>query len=482
MTKSLFAAIPILALALPALARMPSLENLRSQALGQLEINAPPGYERPAPQPPQPIDIATYATDEEFTFESDAKPALDERLAALRNAGVTVLGGRAFQKPNRRWTFAIDYVPTVAHGTQMPPAALLQTYRSPAAYWRESDAEEAMGSAAANLRNAGLPVLNSYLFDAGRDHSFAVDFLVPNALRPTQQYEVRFEKYAGGKFDFESEAEAAVAGFSSQFSQAGVPVLRGKAVRRPDRDYSVELEYVVRTNKYGPRPLYSSGRYDSRETFSFEDEAVKAAREKLPVFSQAGLAAVQGFSRKVNRDYSYSVDYLVRNIYQGGAVYPSAVVKTYQAAETFSFESEAETAMQEKTAAFNSAGLTVIGSEVIRTGRDYTYVLDYVAKAQQPGSPLPAPAAAGRPDSWDIERAAKTVVSLAEKADSLSLSERRRLEDKLEYLDSFSAAQLDDALMLGEQRALRSACRTIRRELKLPRDIRDLAESVESKL
>lgn len=89
---------------------------------------------------------------------------------------------------------------------------------------------------------------------------------------------------------------------------------------------------------------------------------------------------------------------------------------------------------------------------------------------------------AAPPDSWDIGKAAQAVVALAEKADSLSLTERRRLEDKLEYLDSLSAAQLDNALMLAEQRDLRSACGTIQRKRNLPRAIRDLAESVESKL
>ncbi|MBI5883390.1 MAG: hypothetical protein HZB91_09840 [Elusimicrobia bacterium] len=385
MIRSLLRVVPLLTIALPVFARMPAFNDLASPSLKSLSDLEAPGRDHPVPPPPQPVELATYATDSEFTFESDAKPALEERLAAFRNAGITTLGGRVFVKPNRRWTFVVEYIPVVQHGTQTPPAVLLQTYRSGTAYWRDSDAEAAMNAAASNLRNAGLSVFGASLVDAGRDHSFDVEYFVPNMLRPSQQYEPRIEKHVTGKFTFESQAEAAVADFTSLLAQAGVPVLHGRAVKRPDRDYSVELEYVVRTNRFGPRPLYSISRYDSRDIFPFEDDAVKAAAEKLPAFGAAGVPPVHGFSRKVNRDYSFSVDFLVKTLYQSGGSYPSAVVKTYQAQETFTFESEARTALEEKTAYFNNAGFSVVGSKVLPSGRDYTYVLDYIAKAQ-PGA------------------------------------------------------------------------------------------------
>lgn len=387
MTRSVIRALPAFLLALPAFSAPPGVEGHGSAALRQLESFVPPDSRRPAPPPPTPVEIAVYVTDEEFTFESDAKTALNERLAAFRGAGITPLGGRVVEKPNRRRTFAIDYIPTVEHGAPLPPAVLVSTYRSGAAYWLESGAEEAMLSAAANLGNAGVEVLSHYLVAAGRDHSFAVDFLVANMLRPTARYEVKFQMFTAGKFTFESQAASAAADYAARFAAAGVPVLRGRAVKRPDRDYAVELEYAVRTNAHGARPPLAIARYDSRETFPFEDGAIKAAGERLPSFGAAGVPAVHGFARKVNRDYSFSVDYLVRNIYQGGTAYPSAVVKVYAAVETFTFESEAEAAMKEKAGAFNGGGFTVVGAKVVPSGRDYSYVLDYIAKVPQPRSP-----------------------------------------------------------------------------------------------
>jgi len=270
---------------------------------------------------------------------------------------------------------------------------LVETYKNGAAYWREADAAEAMKACAANFRAARLPVLGSYLYAAGTDNAFAVDYLVNNVLRPTQEYDVKFENYTGGKFTFESEAVKNIPAYLAMFKQAGVPAIRGKAVPRPDRDYAVTVEYVVKTNRYGARPQYSVARYDSRQTFPFDSEALKASKEALPGFSKAGVPPLSAVVRPEGRDYSFSVDFLVGNIYQQGGVIPSAAVETYQAPETFTFDTEAKKAMAEKVAAFNGAGMGVIGSAVTGNLGSFTYVIDYVAKAGQNG---PAPYG-GRP-------------------------------------------------------------------------------------
>lgn len=387
MARSPIRALTIFASTISVFAVSSALAEPENSAWRQLERLAPQDYQRPQPPPPTPVEIAVYSTDEEFTFESGAKEALNERLEAFRAAGLTSLGGRVTAKPNRRHTFAIDYIPSVEQGAPLPPAALLETYKSGAVYWLERQAEEAMRSCAANFRDAGLEVLGQSLLSAGRDHSFSVVFLVGNRLRPTSRYEVRFHLFVSGKFSFESGAEAALTDYTSRFKAAGIPVIRARAVKRPDRDYAVEIQYAVRTNSYGARPLYAIGRYDARETFSFEDGALQAAVSRLPAFHSAGAPAVHYFARKENRDYSFTVEYLVRHIHQGGTSSPSAVIKTYSAAETFDFESQAKTALEEKSAAFNNAGLPVIGAKVVPSGRDYTYVLDYIAKARPQHNP-----------------------------------------------------------------------------------------------
>lgn len=357
--------------------------------LGSVTYGTLPHAGVQAPVTPPAAAIAVYSTDEEFSFESQARPALDARIAALKAAGLTTLGGRVVDRGND-YSFVIEYLPTVKGNAALPPAVLVETYRNGATYWIEREAQEAMKAAAANFRAARLPVLGSYVYEAGSDSAFAVDYLVKNLLRPAQEYDVKFEKYAGGQFTFESEAQKAVPSYLALFKQAGVPAIRGRAVRRPDGDYSVEVEYAVKTGKTR-RPQYSVARYEARETFSFEKDALAAGKAAQPRFAAAGVPPLSSVVRPEGRDYSYSVDFLVGNIYQAGGVIPSAAVQAYQAPETFTFESEAEKALAEKVAAFNAGGLPVVGSAVTGELGSYTYAVDYIAKAGQQGPVYPPP-------------------------------------------------------------------------------------------
>ena len=370
-----------------AFSEVKTLEDVTPSAIEQAGVAA---VSKPAPVnpvTPPGVTIANYVTDEEFTFESQVKPAMDARIAVLKAAGITTLGGRAVATPGNDYTFVIDYIPTVKNGAAMPPAVIIDTYKNGAAYWLDADAQAAMSATVSNFKNAQVPVLGSYMYDAGNDSSFAVDYAVKNLLRPTPEYNVVFNNYQSGKFTFESEAKKNIGAYSAVFKAAGIPVIRGKAVERPDGDWAVWLEYVVKDNKYGARPQFFIARYDAQEVFTFDKEALKASKERLGVFSKAGVPPVSNIVRPVDRDYSFSIDYLVGNIYQQGGVIPSVAIETYQAEETFTFESEAEKAMAEKTAAFNAAGIAVVGSRVAGSIGNYTYALDYVAKAGN----VPAP-------------------------------------------------------------------------------------------
>jgi hypothetical protein len=358
--------------------------------LGTVSYGTLPHTGVQAPATPPAVNIAVYSTDEEFSFESQAKPAMEARINVLKAAGLTTLGGRVVEMGND-YSFVIEYLPTVKGNTALPPAVLVETYNNGATYWIAREAEEAMKACAANFRSARLAVLDSYVYDAGSDNAFAVNYLVKNMLRPTQEYDVKFEKYTGGKYTFESQAAKAVPSYLALLKQAGVPAIRGKAVQRQDGDYSVEVEYVVKTNRYGRRPQYSVSRYDARETFSFEKDALAASKAAMPKFTAAGAPPLSSVVRPEGRDYSYGVDFLVGNIYQSGGTVPSVAVQTYQSAETFTFESEAKKALAEKIAAFGAAGLPVVGSAVSGQIRDYTYTIDYMAKAGQSGPVYPPP-------------------------------------------------------------------------------------------
>ena len=378
--KLTFSVFSVIVFSYPSFSLPFDLDSARAADIPALKMAEP---SRPVPAAPPGVTIAGYSTDEEFTFENDAKPAMEARINALKAAGITTLGGRVVPLGNG-YSFVVDYLAVVKGTAALPPAVLMQTYNNGAAYWLEQDATDEMKSCTAGFRSAKIPVLGSYLYAVGNDSAFAVDYLVKNVLRPAPEYDVKFENYTGGKFTFESDAEKAVPSYLALFKQAGVPALRGKAVKRTDGDYSVGVEYAVKTGRSGPRPQYAVARYDSRESFTFDSEALKASRAGLPSFARAGLPPLSAVVRSAGRDYSFSVDFLVANIYQQGGVIPSAAIETYQAPETFTFDTEAKKAMDEKAAAFNAAGLGVVGSAVTGSPGGYTYAIDYVAKAGRP--------------------------------------------------------------------------------------------------
>jgi hypothetical protein len=359
-----------------------ALDDLNLSTIKQMEVEKPTDHKRVNTVLPPNIDFAEYTTEEEYSFERQAEAALTERIAVLKKAGITTFGGRVIEKSNRDYTYIIEYLPTVKAGATLPPAIVVRTYKGGSFYWRESEAKTAMNAAVSNFKNARLSVLSSYVYEAGRDNTFAIDYAVKNVLRRTSQYDVEFKKYTGGIFTFESQAKSAIESFKALFNFAGVPVIRGKAVERSDGDYSVQIEYVVKTNKYGERPQFALARYESQEIFSFEKGALAASREKMAIFSNAGVAPIHNFAREIDNDYSFSLDYLVKNLYSYNGVTPSIAIKTYQGQEIFDFEREAESAMAKKAATFNAAGIAVIGSKVIEVGRDYSYVLEYIAKAE----------------------------------------------------------------------------------------------------
>ncbi len=390
MLNTIAAAAAFFILAVPGFAGNFTLNSYTAGSVPASQPYAPaiPAPHGPAPVTPPGVAIAAYTTDETFSFESQAKPAMEARIKDLNAAGVATLGGRVVPAGND-YSFAIDYIPTVKAGAALPPAVLVKTYNNGASYWPSNSAAAAMNDCAAAFRAARLPVVGSYTYDSGGNGSFAVDYLVNDVLQRAPEYDVKFLEYTGGKFTFESEAKKNVTAYLSLFRQAGVPAIRGKAVSRPDGDYAVRVEYVVKAGRTAPRPQYSVLRYDAREVFPFEKNALAAGKAALPLFQKAGVPPLSSVSRPVGGDYSYGVDFLVQNFYQHSGVVQSAAVETYQAQETFTFDKDARKAMQDKAAAFEAAGLPVVGSAVTGELGGYTYALDYIAKAGQAPAPRP---------------------------------------------------------------------------------------------
>ncbi len=378
--RSAAALVLISSLFTGAFAAVDQLEERAGYTVGTAPVPKPP-FPRPVQPPVTPATvIAEYADHGEYTFQSEAEEAMETRLAAFRAAGIGTLGGRTVKKANR-WSFVIEYLPQVQHAAAMPPAVILAAYESPVPYWLEREAEEAAARVRGAMSAGGLSPLAAKVYKSGRDYAFRVDYAVKDLMRNQPSYDIAIKSFDHGDYTFESDAEEAAPGLLSDMRRAGLAPIAAAPYRGADRRWRLRADHAVRVNKGPARPLHSISRYEPGEKFTFDSGALEAAGETAAKFGAAGVKAVHYWARKADRDYGFGLDFIVRNIYSGHTVTPSARVLTYASPATFAFESEAEEALEAKKDAFDGQGLPAVGGRTFRTGRDYSFSLDYLSTA-----------------------------------------------------------------------------------------------------
>lgn len=361
-------------------AAVDQLEERAGYTVGTAPVPKPP-FPRPVPPETPGTVIAEYSAYETYTFESDAEEAMEPRMAAFRAAGIQTLGGRAVKR-DRRWSFVIEYLPRVQHSAVMPPAVILRSYESPAPYWLEREAEAAAAQARSAMSAGGLSPMSVSIYKSGKDYAFRIDYAVKDLMRNAAAYDVEIKSFESGDYTFESDAEEAAPGLISDLRRAGLSPIAAVPFRGADRRWRLRAEHAVRVNKGPARPSHAISRYEPAETFTFDSGALEAAGEVSAKFGAAGVKVLHHWARKANRDYGFGLDFIVRNIYAGYTVTPSAAVLTYASPETFTFESEAEEALAEKSARFDAEGLPAIGGRTFKTGRNYSFSLDYLSLAR----------------------------------------------------------------------------------------------------
>ena len=144
MKNATFFATALLMFSGPAFSEVKDLGDVSQSAIKGTEVAVPARPAPVSPVIPPGVTIANYSTDEVFSFESQAKPAMDARITVLKAAGITTLGGRVVPAGND-YSFVIDYIPTVKSGASLPPAVTIETYNNGETYWRSADAQAASG-------------------------------------------------------------------------------------------------------------------------------------------------------------------------------------------------------------------------------------------------------------------------------------------------------------------------------------------------
>lgn len=402
MKTTLKAATCILACA--AIAGAGDIENLKISADTKTAISIKSGAAVPSinentlrvPSNPGQLSpntqILTYASPAAYTFENEAKKALNTCVSNFQAAGLSVINSRTVAKGND-YSFTVEYADGNNVMAQLPAFSIIR-YETPASYWIEADAKKALQQSTAWFRSAGINVIGGTIFERDtQNNAFTIDYVTTETAGyyAPQYIQPKTGTYTSRQtFSFENQARSAANLSASSFATAGIRVLDAYAVPTDDNNFRFAIAYLSKTGQ-GTLPALALKTYQSSEEFSFENEAKKGMTAKAALFNNAGLRVVDAYPVPLgnqNNDFGFVLKYLVRNM-QGynGQTYEEAAIQLYQETQTYPFENNAKKAMQERQRALSNAGFAILGGRVIPAGNDYTFVVEYVAKTQPPQVP-----------------------------------------------------------------------------------------------
>lgn len=365
-----------------ARAAIPSIDE------GSLRVPSNPGQVTPQTQ------IFSYSSPASYTFENEAKKALNACVSNFQSAGLNVISSRVLPKGND-YSFRVEYADGGNIAAQLPAFSIVR-YETPASYWVESEAKKALQQSTSWFRAAGLNVIGGEVFERDtQNNAFSVDYVMTAVSFPyvPQYVQPATGEYVSTKsFAFENQARSAAASAASAFASAGIRVLDTCALGTPDNNYRFAIIYLTKAGQTGPQAMAFKS-YQSGEEFSFENEARKAMLSQAALFNNAGLRVVDAYAVPLgnqSNDFGYILKYMVRNM-QGynGQTYEEAAIQSYQESQTYPFENDAKKAMKERQQALSKAGFAVLGGKVIPAGNDYTFTVEYVVKAQPPQPQYP---------------------------------------------------------------------------------------------
>lgn len=330
------------------------------------------------------MGILIYSTDEEFTFESDAKKECENRSNILKNYGISIMGCNVLEKGND-YTFTIEYLPELKNPDSLN-SVLIKEYTPAKTYWNENLAKTELSNSVGKFKNSPLKIIDSKTTEEGNEYSFKIIYSVNNVLKKSKTYYAMFKDFIYGKYTFESDAKKNINGVINTLKQSGINAVSGKVVPSIDGNYSIKITYLIKTtelNKISERPEYTIETYRSEETFPFENNALNEGKKRNDAFTKAGIAVIHNYSYPIDNDWSFAIDYAIKNIYRfGNFVGKEFLIKRYDNPQSFDFESDAKKAMNEKINNFNSASMYVISSKTYEVGNNYSFYIEYIEKQQ----------------------------------------------------------------------------------------------------
>ncbi|MEW6011919.1 MAG: hypothetical protein AB1602_00815 [Elusimicrobiota bacterium] len=327
--------------------------------------------------------ISVYYSGELFPFETEAKKACENMSNKFKEYEISIIGCNTVEKENN-YSYSIEYLSRLTNPEKIS-SVIIKEYEPNKTYWNESLAKKELNNSVLKFKNSPLKIIDYQTIEKMGEYSFKIKYAVNNVLKKSKEYYVAINKITAGKYTFESEAKKDIQRVISLLKQNNISALNG-SVTQNGNDYSIEIEYFNKTDGSNSSfPEYSIENYSSEEKFPFEDNALKEGTKRNEAFSKAGINVIHNFAIPLENDWSFSTDYIIKNIYRNGSLLGKEFkITRYQNPNSFDFENQAKKALEEKIKNFNSAGLYVISSNIYETANSYSFYIDYIEKNSFP--------------------------------------------------------------------------------------------------
>ncbi|MBI5623294.1 MAG: hypothetical protein HY924_05910 [Elusimicrobia bacterium] len=198
--------------------------------------------------------------DGDWTFESEARSAMEQTKTGLTNAGFSVVSAQVYKRSEFPWPYfyKVEFISPNGYHYQF------KTHQQ--GEWTfESEARSAMEQAVAGFKNSGYSVISGQVFkrsDYPWHYYYKIVYVVlrddyPHPQPPQDEMQV----LNGGPYKHEDQARSAMRERKAGLERAGYVVISAEIVRLPwPKAYFFRIEYTKRQGHDGPRYPRPRGR------------------------------------------------------------------------------------------------------------------------------------------------------------------------------------------------------------------------------
>ncbi len=403
MRHSVFGWIVVFAVSagfIPLQAKAAGIEQLRASGeyLDQVDVSAIRGIEVPAVTweikrtsiiTPAKIngEIVAYQPDSFYRFKREALEAMNDCVSNFQAARIPILSADVTKIDGGDYSFIIEYIDDSAAADRLASLSV-HRYESPANYRYKSTVDAAMNRSVRNFRAAGLPVIHSGIIKVDREYTFAVECILKNVHAKDLPGSIEILRYVSNdEYSTNRKAAEAMKERTRSLKNAGIAVFHSYVTATENNDYSFIVAFAARKSPAESKPRFVIMRYNAEDIYPYKSSADRGKKERADAFRKAGINIVDDFVyERPDRDYSFSLSYLRRNIAYDGAFYDEFSLMSYQSGASYRFESLAKRAMNDTVANLKRSGIPVISSRVVRIANsNYSFVIEYIAKSNISG-------------------------------------------------------------------------------------------------